>query len=79
MNNTELCKILSEQMLVLRNRELTTDEFKQEVDRAQAMAGLAQQVLKAQQNNLAAARLMKEQGYQIPMLNFLTENNENNG
>ncbi len=76
MNNDELRRLFAEQMRALTNRDLSKEEFAEEVKRAESMAGLGHVMLKSQQIELSAIRIMKDEGYRFNKPSFLPDTND---
>jgi hypothetical protein len=73
MNNDELRRLFAAQMRALTDKDLSKQEFAEEVKRAESMAQLGHVMLKSQQIDLQAIRILKDEGYRFNKPSFLPD------
>jgi hypothetical protein len=77
MNNDELRRLFAAQMRALTDKDLSKQDFETEVKRAESMANLGHVMLKSQQIELQAIRVLKDEGYKFNRPSFLADGNDN--
>jgi hypothetical protein len=77
MNNDELRRLFAAQMRTLTDKDLSKQDFETEVKRAESMANLGHVMLKSQQIELQAIRVLKDEGYKFNRPSFLADDNSN--